>query len=217
MARSGKIVAVLMSDSISEACVKAIYFEEHGGIDDLISGSPGTRARPRWSSVRLGGRRRSTISFLYVLPGWMPGFPIGLPHIGGADGAGVWRLLGAGVESVDVGAEVVFDPGLSCGRCAYSPQRCEQSLCVRFGVLGEHNDGTLAETVVVAADSLAPRPSHLSWAESAAFGLTFLTSWRMLINRGGFAPVRTVLIHGIGGGVSLACLQLASSWAPGSS
>jgi NADPH:quinone reductase-like Zn-dependent oxidoreductase len=31
----------------------------------------------------------------------------------------------------------------------------------------------------------------------------------MLINRGGLRPGETVLIHGIGGGVSLACLQLA--------
>jgi NADPH:quinone reductase-like Zn-dependent oxidoreductase len=76
-------------------------------------------------------------------------------------------------------------------------------------VLGEHSDGTLAEAVVVAADSLAPRPSHLSWEESAALGLAHLTAWRMLINRGGLRSGETVLIHGIGSGVSMACLQLA--------
>jgi NADPH:quinone reductase-like Zn-dependent oxidoreductase len=76
-------------------------------------------------------------------------------------------------------------------------------------VLGEHSDGSFAEFVVVAAESLAPRPSHLSWPESAAFGLAHLTAWRMLINRGGLRPGETVLIHGIGGGVSMACLQLA--------
>ena len=81
-------------------------------------------------------------------------------------------------------------------------------MCV-FRVLGEHNDGTFAEQVVVAADSLAPKPAHLSWEESAAFGLTYLTAWRMLMTRGGLRPGETVLIHGIGGGVSLACLQLA--------
>jgi NADPH:quinone reductase-like Zn-dependent oxidoreductase len=49
----------------------------------------------------------------------------------------------------------------------------------------------------------------LSWEESAAFGLAHLTAWRMLINRGALRPGETVLIHGIGGGVSMACLQLA--------
>jgi len=109
---------------------------------------------------------------------------------------------------VELGAEVVFDPGLSCGQCEYC-RSGEQSLCVRFGVLGEHSDGTFAEAVVVAAASLAPRPAHLSWNEAAAFGLTYLTAWRMLMNRGRLRPGETVLIHGIGGGVSLACMQLA--------
>lgn len=62
---------------------------------------------------------------------------------------------------------------------------------------------------MVDAASLAPRPGHLSWEESAAFGLAHLTAWRMLINRGALRPGETVLIHGIGGGVSMACLQLA--------
>ena len=187
--------------------MKALYFEEHGGTEKLIYGDrPEPEPGPGEVRVRLKTAALNHLD-LFVLGG-IPGIPIGLPHIGGADGAGVVDAVGAGVDSAKVGAEVVFDPGLSCGRCEYCLGG-EQSLCVRFGVLGEHNDGTLAEAVVVAADSLAPRPSHLSWAESAAFGLTFLTSWRMLIHRGGLRPGETVLIHGIGGGVSLACLQLA--------
>jgi NADPH:quinone reductase-like Zn-dependent oxidoreductase len=144
---------------------------------------------------------------LFVLNG-MPGIPIGLPHIGGADGAGIVDAVGEGVEDVELGSEVVFDPGLSCGRCEYCLAG-EQSLCVTFGVLGEHADGTFAEAVVVAAESIAPRPSHLSWEESAAVGLAHLTAWRMLINRGSLKPGETVLIHGIGSGVSTASLQLA--------
>jgi NADPH:quinone reductase-like Zn-dependent oxidoreductase len=116
--------------------------------------------------------------------------------------------LGEGVEGVELGSEVVFDPGLSCGSCEYC-RAGEQSLCVKFGVLGEHSDGTFAEFVVVAAESLAPRPTHLSWEESSAFGLAHLTAWRMLIARGGLRSGETVLIHGIGGGVSMACLQFA--------
>jgi len=122
--------------------------------------------------------------------------------------SGVVDALGPDVEGFETGDEVVFDPGLSCGRCEYC-RGGEQSLCVKFGVLGEHSDGTFAESVVVSADSLAPRPVHLSWEESAAFGLTYLTAWRMLMNRGGLRTGETLLIHGIGGGVSLACLQLA--------
>lgn len=187
--------------------MKALYFEEHGGTDKLLYGDR-PEPEPEAGQVRI---RLKTAALnhldLFVLHG-IPGIPIGLPHIGGADGAGVVEALGDGVEDVEVGEEVVFDPGLSCGGCEFC-RAGEQSLCVRFGVLGEHTDGTFAESVVVSALSLAPRPQHLSWEESAAFGLAHLTAWRMLINRGGLRSGETVLIHGIGGGVSVACLQLA--------
>jgi len=187
--------------------VKALYFEEHGGTEKLLfDDRPDPEPGVGQVRVRLKAAALNHLD-LFVLRG-MPGVPIGLPHIGGADGAGVVDAVGEGVEGVELGSEVVFDPGLSCGRCGYCLAG-EQSLCVTFGVLGEHADGTFAEAVVVAAESLAPRPNHLSWEESAAFGLAHLTAWRMLINRGGLRPGETVLIHGIGGGVSMACLQLA--------
>ena len=187
--------------------MKALYFEDHGGTDKLLYGER-PEPEPGAGEVRV---RLKTAALnhldLFVING-IPGIPIGLPHIGGADGAGIVDALGDGVDGVEVGAEVVFDPGLSCGQCEYC-RAGEQSLCVRFGVLGEHSNGTFAEAVVVSAQSLAPRPTHLSWEESAAFGLAHLTAWRMLINRGGLRPGETVLIHGVGGGVSMACLQLA--------
>ena len=187
--------------------MKALYFEEHGGIDNLKFGDrPAPEPGPGEVRVRLRAAALNHLD-LFVLGG-MPGIPIGLPHIGGADGAGVVESVGPGVEGIETGAEVVFDPGLSCGSCEYC-RAGEHSLCVRFGVLGEHSDGTFAEMVVVAAAALAERPQHLGWEESAAFGLTYLTAWRMLMTRGGLRPGETVLVHGIGGGVSLACLQLA--------
>ncbi len=187
--------------------MKALFFAEHGGIDKIQFGEqPVPEPGPGEVRVKLATAALNHLD-LFVLEG-MPGIPIGLPHIGGADGAGRVDAVGPGVAGVEIGSEVVFDPGLSCGTCGYCLAG-EQSLCVRFGVLGEHNNGTFAECVVVAAASLAPRPPHLSWEESAAFGLTYLTAWRMLINRGRLQAGETVLIHGIGGGVSLACLQLA--------
>jgi len=177
--------------------VKALYFEEHGGTDKLRYGDR-PEPEPGAGEVRVRLRASALNHLDLFVLGGMPGVPIGLPHIGGADGAGVVDAVGDSVEGVELGTEVVFDPGLSCGRCEYC-RSGEQSLCVRFGVLGEHSDGTFAEAVVVAADSLAPRPSHLSWNEAAAFGLTYLTAWRMLMNRGRLSPGETVLIHGIGG------------------
>jgi NADPH:quinone reductase-like Zn-dependent oxidoreductase len=189
--------------------MRALYIEAHGDLDQLKLGDrPLPEPGPGQVRVRL---RRAALNHLdlWVVRG-LPGVPIELPHIPGADGAGVIDALGPGVSGLELGQEVVFDAGLSCGTCEMC-LKGEQSLCVSFGVMGEHCDGTLAEHVLVSALSIAPRPGHLSWDEAAAFGLTYLTAWRMLINRGRLRPGETVLIHGIGSGVSLACLQLATS------
>ncbi len=187
--------------------MRALYFEEHGGVDRIRFGErPLPEPGPGQVRVRLKAAALNHLD-LFVLGG-LPGIPIELPHIGGADGAGVVDAVGPGVEGVEPGLEVVFDPGLSCGSCEFC-LKGEQSLCVRYGILGEHVDGTFAEAVVVPAASLAPKPAHLGWESAAAFPLTYLTAWRMLVERGGLRPGETVLIHGIGGGVSLACLQLA--------
>jgi NADPH:quinone reductase-like Zn-dependent oxidoreductase len=187
--------------------MRALYFDEHGEPDRLRLGErPLPEPGPGEVRIRVHAAALNHLD-LFVLRG-MPTVPIALPHIGGADGAGVAEALGAGVSGVEVGQEVVFDPGVSCGSCEQC-RRGEHSLCVRFGVLGEQSDGTFAEAALVPAAGLAARPGHLSVEEAAAFPLTYLTAWRMLFTRGGLSAGESVFIHGIGSGVSLACLQLA--------
>ncbi len=144
---------------------------------------------------------------LFVVSG-IPGIEMPMPHVMGADGAGVVEALGSGVRGIEVGDEVILNPGLWCGRCEFC-MAGEQSTCLTYRLLGEHVDGTFAEAVVVPAINCHPRPMALSWSESAALPLATLTAWRMLITRARLAPGQTVLIHGIGGGVSLAALQIA--------
>ena len=52
-------------------------------------------------------------------------------------------------------------------------------------------------------------PTPLTWAEAAAFSLVTLTAWRMVVTRAQVRPGETVLVWGIGGGVSLAALRIA--------
>jgi len=131
-----------------------------------------------------------------------------LPHTLGSDAAGIVAALGPDVDGLAVGDEVVLDPSLGCGAC----ERCtagEQSECARFGILGESRAGTFAEQVVCPAHCCHPRPQILTWAESAALGLTFLTAYRMLFRRARLRPGEDVLVHGIGGGVATSALVLA--------
>jgi NADPH:quinone reductase-like Zn-dependent oxidoreductase len=55
-------------------------------------------------------------------------------------------------------------------------------------------------------------PEGFSFEEAAALGVNHLTAWRMLFSKAQLKPWETVLIFGIGGGVSLAALQLVK-WA----
>jgi NADPH:quinone reductase-like Zn-dependent oxidoreductase len=105
----------------------------------------------------------------------------------------------------------MINPGVSCYECEFC-RAGEHSLCVRYGILGEHHPGTLAQFIVVPQQNLARVPDvtpQLSWAEAAAFTLVTLTAWRMLMTRARLQAGETVLIWGIGGGVSLAALRIA--------
>ena len=123
-----------------------------------------------------------------------------LPHVPGADGAGVVDAVGEGVEGIAAGDEVVLNPAVACGRCRQC-LRDESPLCREFGILGEHRWGTHAELVVVPARQILPKPAGLSWEECAAYGLCALTAWRML-KRARLRAGETLLVVGVGGGVS---------------
>lgn len=149
----------------------------------------------------------------------IPGVEISFPRTLGADGAGELAELGPGAgealaalafdgDPPRPGDAVVLNPGLSCGRCEFC-LRGEEGLCIRYRLLGEHRDGTLAELVAVPAANVFPAPAGLSLAERAAFPLVFLTAWRLLLVRGRLRAGETVLIHGAGGGVASAALAIA--------
>ena len=68
--------------------------------------------------------------------------------------------------------------------------------------------GAYAETIVVSADDVVPKPAEPSWEQAATMMLTGTTAAHVI------AAVRarrgqTVLVHGAGGGVGLAVVQLA--------
>jgi NADPH:quinone reductase-like Zn-dependent oxidoreductase len=147
---------------------------------------------------------------LFVADG-LPGTAERFPHIVGADGAGVIESVGPGVTAMKPGDKVMLNSGVSDYSCEFC-RAGEHSLCVNYRLLGEHLPGTLAELVTVPAHNVARVPTlspGLTWGEAAAFSLVTLTAWRMLITRGKLRAGETVLVWGIGGGVSLTALRIA--------
>ncbi|PYO37557.1 MAG: hypothetical protein DMD74_00390 [Gemmatimonadetes bacterium] len=147
---------------------------------------------------------------LFVAQG-LPGVEYGFPHIMGADGAGLVDAVGAGVTRAVPGERVLINPGVADYSCA-ACRAGEHPLCPNFRLLGEHLPGTLAEFVVVPeqnVERLPPLDPALTWAEAAAFSLVTLTAWRMVVTRARVQAGETVLVWGIGGGVSLAAMRIA--------
>ncbi|MCS6914323.1 MAG: zinc-binding dehydrogenase [Myxococcales bacterium] len=136
---------------------------------------------------------------LWITKGQYSG--IRLPVVLGSDGAGVVTALGEGVSSAWLGSEVIIYPSLEWGPDPEVPGPAHR-------ILGMPDDGTLAEQVVVPEANLVRKPAHLSWEEAAALPLAGLTAYRAL-RRGRLRPGETVLVPGIGGGVSTMVMLLA--------
>jgi len=132
-----------------------------------------------------------------------------LPHVAGADGAGVIDAIGEGVTSLLPGQEVVINPSVGCGTCAFC-LRGDTPLCTTYQIVGEHRWGTLAEYVVVPARNVLPRPDQLAWEEAGAYGLATGTAYRML-RRARLGVGDVLLVVGVGGGVSGAGLALGKA------
>ncbi len=129
--------------------------------------------------------------------------------------------VGRDVTGVSPGDYVVVNPGLSDRTCEYCLAG-EQPLCPRFRLLGEHAPGSMAEYIVVPAANVRVIPADVPVETAAAFTLSTLTAWRMVVSRANVQPGENVLIWGIGGGVALAALRIckqigARVWAVSSS
>jgi NADPH:quinone reductase-like Zn-dependent oxidoreductase len=78
-----------------------------------------------------------------------------------------------------------------------------------YGLTDWYRDGTLATYVAVEARNLAPKPASLNHVQAAALPMPGLTAWQALFVHGRLSAGHRVLIHGAGGGVGTAAVQLA--------
>ncbi len=188
--------------------MRALTISAHGGLEKLDYLTDVAIPEPGEDSVRVRVQAAALNHLDVFTVRGLPGVTITPPWVLGADGAGVIDAIGEGVRGVAVGQRVVINPGISDRTCQYCLDG-EQSLCVKFGLLGEHRPGTMAEYVVVPAANVRAISDSLSIEVAAGFTLATLTAWRMLVTRAKVGPDDEVLIWGIGGGVAQASLRIA--------
>src|SRR5437588_7295051 len=129
-------------------------------------------------------------------------------HIGGSDASGIVWKVGPGVTRWKPGDEVV----IHCNQASYEDPEVhglDPLAAPSQRIWGyETSWGSFAQFCKVQAQQLLPKPKHLAWEECAAYGLTYFTAYRMLIDRCHLQTGHRVLIWGAAGGLGVFATQL---------
>ena len=202
--------------------MRGLTISAHGGLDQLEYRTNLPAPEPKRGEIRVRVRAAALNHLDLFVVGGIPGVKITPGWVLGADATGIVDAIGelnedgGTANDLNVGDSVIINPGLADHSCEYCLEG-EHSLCVNFRLLGEHVPGTLAEYVTVPARNARSIPKDKPVESAAAFTLSTLTAWRMVVTRARVKKTDNVLIWGIGGGVALAALEIvrnigARSW-----
>ena len=186
--------------------MKAVRFHQHGGPEVLrFEEAPDPDLAPGEVLVRV---RACALNHLDV---WgrkgLPGIRIPMPHITGSDISG--EVVSSAAADGLTGRRVMLQPGISCGRCTACLSGIDNE-CEKYEVLGYRNHpGGYAEYVKVPVQNLISIPDEIAFVQAAAFPLTFLTAWHMLMTRAKLKRGEDVLVLAAGSGVGQAAIQIA--------
>lgn len=126
----------------------------------------------------------------------------------------LWTLRGVGIAEADfpmiLGCDAagVDEAGRDVVVHSVIGRGADETLDPARTLLSEKHQGTFADYVVVPAENVLPRPPELSAAEAACLPTAWLTAYRMLVTRGQLQQGETILVQGVGGGVSTALIML---------
>src|SRR5918995_276764 len=129
-------------------------------------------------------------------------------HIGGSDASGVVWKVGEGVTRWKPGDEVI----IHCNMASYEDPEVHglDPLAAPSQMIWGYETtwGSFAQFTKVQAQQLIPKPKALTWEESASYGLTYFTAYRMLVTQCDLQAGHRVLIWGAAGGLGVFALQL---------
>lgn len=186
--------------------MKAVRFHQHGGPEVLrLEDAPEPQLAEGEAVVRVRACALNHLD-LWARRG-LERVTIPMPHISGSDVAG--EVVSTTARDMSPGRRVMLQPGVSCGRCA-ACLSAKDNECPRYEVLGYRNHaGGYAELVKVPIQNLVSIPDEIDFVHAAAFPLTFLTAWHMLMTRAELEAGEDVLVLAAGSGVGQAAVQVA--------
>ena len=104
--------------------------------------------------------------------------------------------------------ELPFVPGVEAAGEVTEIADGATGVAVGDCVMVRMRHGAYAEEVVVAPSQLTPLPANFDFAEGATFLAAHGTAHHALVDRGELEPGEVLLVHGAGGGVGLAAVEI---------
>ena len=104
--------------------------------------------------------------------------------------------------------ELPFTPGVEAAGDVTEVDPAAKGVAVGDKVIVKMRYGAYADEAVVTASQLTPMPLTFDYAEAATFLAGHGTAYHALIDRGRVEPGEVLLVHGAGGGVGLAAVEM---------
>jgi NADPH:quinone reductase len=104
--------------------------------------------------------------------------------------------------------ELPFTPGVEAAGDVVEVESTAKGVSVGDRVIVKMRHGAYADEAVVAVSQLTPLPSNFDYAEGATFLAAHGTAYHGLVDRGRIQPSEVLLVHGAGGGVGLAAVEM---------
>jgi NADPH2:quinone reductase len=115
-------------------------------------------------------------------------------------------LMAAGEYQLKPG--LPFTPGMEAAGEVSAVAEGVAGVAAGDRVIVKMRHGAYADEAVVAPSQLTPLPSTFDYAEGATFVAAHGTAYHALIDRGQLQPGEVLLVHGAGGGVGLAAVEI---------
>ena len=103
--------------------------------------------------------------------------------------------------------DLPFTPGVEAAG-EVTEVNAADGVAVGDRVIVKMRHGAYAEEAMVTPSQLTPMPSNFDFAEGATFVAGHGTAYHALIDRGQLQPGEVLLVHGAGGGVGLAAVEM---------
>jgi NADPH2:quinone reductase len=126
-------------------------------------------------------------------------------------------IRGAGINFPDIlmvsgeyqlKPELPFTPGMEAAGDVIEVDSAVRGIAVGDKVIAKLRYGGYADEVVVTPAQLTPLPTTFDYAEAATFLAAHGTAYHALVDRGQLRQSEVLLVHGAGGGVGLAAVEI---------